>query len=269
MCRTHHIPQRPRTGSTWVIRLHTSLCRGGNEARETDTSPHWAHTWRQHPLSEQAQVLKVNDFTHIYFCAENGFWFIQNKEEILNTTDMIWRVISKGHLGLTSAPFPHSLPNKPLSGVRPWSGGPRCGASRPLVLTWVNRVRDDSGSSHHQCGLGTGARLTGSCHLRELMMFFFSSTESMTVQKVKGLLSRLLKVPVSELLLSYESPKVSCPEKNAKSSWVSHSLTHCWAKSSRNRVWFWIETVYLCWGVCGHMCFVTSVLITPTSLLEF
>lgn len=100
--------------STWVIRLHTSLCRGGNEARGTDTSPHWAHTWRQHPLSKQAQVLKVNDFTHIYFCAENSFWFIQNKEEILNTTDMIWRVISKGHLGLTSAPFPHSLPNKPL-----------------------------------------------------------------------------------------------------------------------------------------------------------
>ncbi|XP_051676688.1 tubulin-specific chaperone E isoform X2 [Oryctolagus cuniculus] len=36
---------------------------------------------------------------------------------------------------------------------------------------------------------------------------------SMTVQKVKGLLSRLLKVPVSELQLSYESPKVSCPAK--------------------------------------------------------
>uniref|UniRef100_A0A8C0I587 Tubulin-specific chaperone E n=1 Tax=Balaenoptera musculus TaxID=9771 RepID=A0A8C0I587_BALMU len=32
--------------------------------------------------------------------------------------------------------------------------------------------------------------------------------ESMTIQKVKGLLSRLLKVPVSELLLSYESPKM-------------------------------------------------------------
>ncbi|XP_023405064.1 tubulin-specific chaperone E [Loxodonta africana] len=31
---------------------------------------------------------------------------------------------------------------------------------------------------------------------------------SMTIQKVKGLLSRLLKVPVSELLLSYESPKM-------------------------------------------------------------
>ncbi|XP_062066631.1 tubulin-specific chaperone E isoform X2 [Lepus europaeus] len=32
--------------------------------------------------------------------------------------------------------------------------------------------------------------------------------DSMTVQKVKGLLSRLLKVPVSELQLSYESPKM-------------------------------------------------------------
>ncbi|KAL4673536.1 hypothetical protein H8959_017470 [Pygathrix nigripes] len=30
---------------------------------------------------------------------------------------------------------------------------------------------------------------------------------SMTIQKVKGWLSRLLKVPVSDLLLSYESPK--------------------------------------------------------------
>lgn len=37
---------------------------------------------------------------------------------------------------------------------------------------------------------------------------------SMTIQKVKGWLSRLLKVPVSDLLLSYESPKVSCPGKN-------------------------------------------------------
>ncbi|XP_036133346.1 tubulin-specific chaperone E [Molossus molossus] len=32
--------------------------------------------------------------------------------------------------------------------------------------------------------------------------------DSMTVQKVKGLLSRLLRVPVSDLLLSYESPKM-------------------------------------------------------------
>nr|KAF6302633.1 tubulin folding cofactor E [Pipistrellus kuhlii] len=32
--------------------------------------------------------------------------------------------------------------------------------------------------------------------------------DSMTVQKVKGLLSRLLKVPVSDLLLAYESPKM-------------------------------------------------------------
>nr|XP_036873011.1 tubulin-specific chaperone E isoform X1 [Manis javanica]XP_036873012.1 tubulin-specific chaperone E isoform X1 [Manis javanica] len=32
--------------------------------------------------------------------------------------------------------------------------------------------------------------------------------DSMTIHKVKGLLSRLLKVPVSELLLSYESPKM-------------------------------------------------------------
>ncbi|KAM6218820.1 tubulin-specific chaperone E [Rhynchocyon petersi] len=31
--------------------------------------------------------------------------------------------------------------------------------------------------------------------------------DSMTIQKIKGLLSRLVKVPVSELLLSYESPK--------------------------------------------------------------
>ncbi|ELK32111.1 PREDICTED: tubulin-specific chaperone E [Myotis davidii] len=32
--------------------------------------------------------------------------------------------------------------------------------------------------------------------------------DSMTIQKVKGLLSRLLKVPVSDLLLAYESPKM-------------------------------------------------------------
>ncbi|KAF6073715.1 tubulin folding cofactor E [Phyllostomus discolor] len=32
--------------------------------------------------------------------------------------------------------------------------------------------------------------------------------DSMTIQKVKGLLSRLLRVPVSDLLLSYESPKM-------------------------------------------------------------
>ncbi|KAB1271467.1 Tubulin-specific chaperone E [Camelus dromedarius] len=39
--------------------------------------------------------------------------------------------------------------------------------------------------------------------------------ESMTIQKVKGFLSRLLKVPVAKLLLSYESPKVSCPAEHA------------------------------------------------------
>ncbi|XP_034864387.1 tubulin-specific chaperone E isoform X3 [Mirounga leonina] len=38
--------------------------------------------------------------------------------------------------------------------------------------------------------------------------------DSMTIQKVKGLLARLLKVPVSELLLSYESPKVSSPAEH-------------------------------------------------------
>lgn len=43
------------------------------------------------------------------------------------------------------------------------------------------------------------------------MVFLFSVTGSMTVQKVKGMLSRLLRVPASDLLLSYESPKVSCP----------------------------------------------------------
>lgn len=43
---------------------------------------------------------------------------------------------------------------------------------------------------------------------------FLSLTDSMTIQKVKGLLARLLKVPVSELLLSYESPKVSCPAEH-------------------------------------------------------
>lgn len=38
--------------------------------------------------------------------------------------------------------------------------------------------------------------------------------DSMTIQKVKGLLSRLLKVPVSELLLSYESSKVRCEQRH-------------------------------------------------------
>ncbi|XP_027626642.1 tubulin-specific chaperone E isoform X2 [Tupaia chinensis] len=39
--------------------------------------------------------------------------------------------------------------------------------------------------------------------------------DSMTVQKVKGFLSRLLKVPASELVLSYESPKVRGPGKQS------------------------------------------------------
>lgn len=159
-------------------------------------------------------------------------------------------------------------PRQALSGVRPWSGGPRYGASRPLVLTWVNRVGDDSGSSHHQCGLGTGARLFWvAVTCENWWCFFFSSTESMTVQRWKACCYRLLKVPVSELLLSYESPKVSC-RKNAKSSRVSHSLTHCWLSLhvtqglilNRNRVSLW--------GI-GHMCFVTSVLITPPLCSNF
>lgn len=172
------MPQRP-AGSTHGSLGSTPHCaEEESEARETDTSPHWAHTWRQHPLSEQAQVLKVNDFTHIYFCAENGFWFYSEWGEILNTTDMIWRVISKGHLGLTSAPFPTASQTS-LSGVRPWSWWP-LQASRPLVLTWVNRVGDDSGSSHHTSGLSTGARLTGSAVTCEgdWWCFFFSSRQN-------------------------------------------------------------------------------------------
>ncbi|KAB1256622.1 Tubulin-specific chaperone E [Camelus dromedarius] len=39
--------------------------------------------------------------------------------------------------------------------------------------------------------------------------------ESMTIQKVKGFLLCLLKVPVAQLLLSYESPKVA--QQNMKS----------------------------------------------------
>ncbi|KAB1256619.1 Tubulin-specific chaperone E [Camelus dromedarius] len=46
-------------------------------------------------------------------------------------------------------------------------------------------------------------------------MGFFSLTESMTIQKVKGFLLCLLKVPVAQLLLSYESPKVA--QQNMKS----------------------------------------------------
>nr|XP_013011781.1 tubulin-specific chaperone E isoform X2 [Cavia porcellus] len=42
--------------------------------------------------------------------------------------------------------------------------------------------------------------------------------DSMTVQKVKGMMSRVLKVPVSDIVLSYESPKVSGPQNTVKLS---------------------------------------------------
>ncbi|XP_042542157.1 tubulin-specific chaperone E isoform X3 [Dipodomys spectabilis] len=50
--------------------------------------------------------------------------------------------------------------------------------------------------------------------------------DSMTVQKVKGLLSRLLKVPVSDILLSYESLKVSSQRQVPSTVWhVEHALS--------------------------------------------
>jgi len=55
---------------------------------------------------------------------------------------------------------------------------------------------------------GTSLQLSGSGIL--LITFLsFPLTESMTIQRVKGLLYRLLKIPGSELKLSYESSKVS------------------------------------------------------------
>ncbi|KAM8813672.1 tubulin-specific chaperone E isoform 4-T4 [Rhynchonycteris naso] len=51
--------------------------------------------------------------------------------------------------------------------------------------------------------------------------------EHMTIQKVKGLLSRLLRVPVSDLLLSYESPKMPGREielENDQQSLQFHSV---------------------------------------------
>ena len=227
-------------------------------ARETGASPHWAQTWRQRPLSKSSQVYKVNDFTHIYFCAENDFWFIQNKEEILNTTDMIWRVIIKGHLGLTSAPFSGSPP----SSVTPWSGGPSRGLSRRLGVPWVGWVQNDGDSSHDQCGLGTWARLTGSHHLRELMFFLFldrihdsSKGERLAVTSPQSSCVRtsvVLRKSQSKLPRKKRKVKLSSPQYD-----------------TRNMVWLWIETTYLCWGVCGYICFVTSVLITPPLCSNF
>ncbi|XP_072827098.1 tubulin-specific chaperone E isoform X4 [Vicugna pacos] len=51
--------------------------------------------------------------------------------------------------------------------------------------------------------------------------------ESMTIQKVKGFLSRLLKVPVAQLLLSYESPKVSRPAEHAVSESPACRAVEC------------------------------------------
>nr|XP_028579901.1 geranylgeranyl pyrophosphate synthase isoform X1 [Podarcis muralis]XP_028579902.1 geranylgeranyl pyrophosphate synthase isoform X1 [Podarcis muralis] len=49
--------------------------------------------------------------------------------------------------------------------------------------------------------------------------------ESMTIQKVKGLLYRLLKIPGSELKLSYESSKVSSCSYNTE-----YNLSHCYCQ---------------------------------------
>ena len=107
----------------------------------------------------------------------------------------------QGHLGQTLAPFPTA---SRMSSRWCGPGSRRPGAGEPFP--------NDGTLSHCDCGLVTWARLTRNCYSRELRVCLL--TDSMTIQKVKGLLSRLLKVPVSELLLSYESPKVSCPAKH-------------------------------------------------------
>lgn len=55
---------------------------------------------------------------------------------------------------------------------------------------------------------GTLLQLSGSS-IFLITFLCLSSPESMTIQKVKGLLYRLFKIPGSELKLSYESSKVS------------------------------------------------------------
>ncbi|XP_032347781.1 tubulin-specific chaperone E isoform X3 [Camelus ferus] len=82
--------------------------------------------------------------------------------------------------------------------------------------------------------------------------------ESMTIQKVKGFLSRLLKVPVAKLLLSYESPKVSCPAEHAVSgSPACRAVERHLCPRARS------GTTRLCLGGGHGAGWVTSVLITP------
>ncbi|XP_077024512.1 tubulin-specific chaperone E isoform X4 [Tamandua tetradactyla] len=72
--------------------------------------------------------------------------------------------------------------------------------------------------------------------------------DSMTIQKVKGLLSRLLKVPVSELLLSYESTKVSCqPKHKVKISFPQYdmllkNMQYCLITKLRQYIFFLLLT---------------------------
>lgn len=67
-------------------------------------------------------------------------------------------------------------------------------------------------NSHKSISVSTFARISvavaPSVICLELNNSLFNA-DSMTIQKVKGLLYRLLKIPGSELKLSYESSKVS------------------------------------------------------------
>lgn len=51
--------------------------------------------------------------TFILLCWEYDFWFIQVKEELLNTAEIVWKLIIKGHLGQSSAPFPPASQTTP------------------------------------------------------------------------------------------------------------------------------------------------------------
>ena len=35
--------------------------------------------------------------TFILLCRDDDFWFIQIKEKVLNTTEMVWKLIVKEH----------------------------------------------------------------------------------------------------------------------------------------------------------------------------
>lgn len=133
---------------------------------------------------------RVHDSPHIFPLQRIWLLVIGMEEGVLDTTERCENSLTKALAPSTGSVSAETRPGAPWG----WASS----------VTWVDQHWNEFQLSLHPRSYPVSA-----CDRWlsfESIDGFFSLTDSMTNQKVKELLSHLLKVPVSDLLLAYESP---------------------------------------------------------------